>query len=474
MIRKQIVFLILLYITLVSANGFSQDEEATSDSLLPTRNILADIGYSTLGIITSNLSLNLMLRMADQSFANTTYESIWQSIIENDWSWEDGDRFLVNQFGHPYQGSTYFASARANGFNFYESILFVPYGSRVWEIVCEPEPSINDFITTTTGGIALGEMLHRLFLEVDSSPSIWAKIGGFFISPISSFNKVYNRPVRGYGGGNIYDLSIRSGIEKTFAFFPGHGEQTDSWNYPGVSFDANVVYGSPFLQNSKTPYEHFELYTGITTNITSYHMAIVSDGYLFSFNPVQTNTAITSTGLSMHFDYFNATNDIIDNLGYGNIQFSSNAVNWTVKHKYSFSQNTHLEIKAHTGITLWGNSMYNGEHIVDDFWVSLGNTRSTFGIGENIKLLFSILNNKAGRLALSIYSYHIFAIPVTEKHSTGNVFFIYSSIGYELPLGNRLAIGLRGTYWGLFGFYDSANNVNRSLVSNCLYVMFKF
>jgi len=436
------------------------------------RNIFADIGYSTLGILTSNIFLNLSARHGNQPFAQMTFETIWNNISSNEWIWEDGDRFLINQFGHPYQGSTYFASARANGFNFYESIMFVPLGSMMWEVFFEPQPAINDFVTTTVGGIALGEMLHRLFLEVDSSPSVGAKIGGFFVSPISSFNKIYNRPARATGGGNIYNLSVSSGIEKTIAFFPGHEKQAYSWNYPGVYINMGVIYGNPFNQQGKTPYEHFELYVGLATNITSYHAAIVSDGYLFSFNPKQTDTTFTSTGLSLHFDFYNATNDIIDNLGYGNIQFSNSAVGWTVKHKYRLSENSCLETKAHVAFTFWGNSMYNGEYVTNDYWVDIGNNRSAYGMGENAKLFFTFSHDKAGKLDFTAHGYHIFAFPVTGSQSKGNVFFIYGSLDYCFPLGKLIGIGAKGTFWGLFGLYDSTENVNRSLASSCLYIRF--
>jgi len=470
--RKQAAFLLLFCFLQVSAVVFSQETEAGEEAAPLKRNIFVDAGYASLDIITSNIFLNLNTRMSNQPYSQMTFEDIWRNLSNNRWFWEDGDRFLVNQFGHPYQGSTYFAGARANGFSFYESMPFASLGSIMWEVFLEPEPAINDLITTTVGGIALGEMLHRLFLEVDSSPSVGAKIGGFFVSPISSLNKIYNRPVRETGGGNIYSLSVSSGVEKAFAFFKGHEEQGDAWLYPGWHVHTNVVYGNPFVQESKTPYEHFELYAGFTTNFASYHAAIISDGYLFSIdNPMQSATVFTSTGLTMHFDFFNATNDLLDNLGYGNIQFSSSAIGWALKRKRVISENSAIEIKTHAAFTFWGNSMYNAiDDNHKDYWVSLGNNHNTYGMGENIKFSLAFSHKKAGRLEIAAHGYHIFAIPVNNDFSKGNVFFLHSSLNYDLPLGKRIGIGARGTFWGLFGLYDSAENINRILVSSCLYV----
>jgi hypothetical protein len=458
-----------------SIKGFSVETETTEEISLPKRNFFADAGYAFFGVTYSNVFLNYINRLVNTSFAHMTFESIWDNIYADpDWMWEDGDRYHVNQIGHAYLGAVYFASARVNGFNFYESIPAVFLGAVMWEVIFEPEPAYNDVITTTISGMAFGEMLYRLFLEVDSSPSFGALIGGFLLSPSSSHNKIYNRPAFESGGGNIYDLTLRLGAEKSFAFFPGHEEQADSWDYTGGHIDVNVVYGNPFVQQSKKPYDHFELYAGITTNTFSYHSAVVSDGYVFSINPVDTDKMSTSSGLGMHFDFFNASNDFIDNVGYGNIQFSSSAVGWTLKHKYLFSEKSHLEIKAHINAVFWGTSMYNSDYTIDDYWVALGNTHCTYGIGENIKLSFSLFHKKAGRLDLNIYGYNIFAIPVTERHSKGKVFFIYSSLNYDLPFTPRVGIGVKETFWGLFGIYDLASDVNRRLFSNCLYVWFRF
>jgi len=470
-IRKLAAFLILICFLLTSTAGFSQETEDKEEEAPPERSLFADTGYAVLGVVVSNIFMSVSTMWGDQSFSDITFESMWINLTNNRWLWEDGDRFLVNQFLHPYHGATYFASARINGFNFFEAMPFVPFGSLMWEVLLERKPSVNDFITTTIGGITLGEMLHRLFLEVDG-PSIGATIGGFLTSPLSGLNKIYNRRPRESGGGNIYEASFRTGLEKTFIFFPGHEEQEESWKYPGGNININVVYGNPFVQESRTPYEHFELYAGFTTNIESYHAAIISDGYLFSYNPVNTQKAFTSTGLSMHLDFFNATNDLIDNLGYGNIQFSSSAVGWAVKHKYCFSENFYFEAKAHAACILWGNSMFNGEMNTDDFWVDLGDNHNSYGMGENIKLFFTFSHNKAGKLELAALGYHFFSIPVTDKHSTGNAFFAYGSLDYCLPLGSKIGIGAKGTFWGLFGFYDSAENLKRLLVSSALYVRF--
>jgi len=80
----------------------------------------------------------------------------WWDNMKHGWVW-DLDDFEVNQIGHPYQGNNYYTSGRANGLSFYESAALTAFGSGTWEFFGETNlPSVNDFINTTLGGIALG------------------------------------------------------------------------------------------------------------------------------------------------------------------------------------------------------------------------------------------------------------------------------------------------------------------------------
>ena len=86
----------------------------------------------------------------------------WWANMEQGWVW-DLDDFAVNQVGHPYQGNNYFNTGRANGLSFYESAAVTAFGSATWEYFGETNhASLNDLINTTLGGIALGEMFHRM------------------------------------------------------------------------------------------------------------------------------------------------------------------------------------------------------------------------------------------------------------------------------------------------------------------------
>ena len=106
---------------------------------------------------------------------------------------------LVNQFGHPYQGNNYFNVGRANGLNFYESAALTAFGSSTWEYFGETNhASLNDFINTTLGGIALGEAFHRaawLIRDTRASGSgrLWREIAATVLDPIDGLQPIPER-----------------------------------------------------------------------------------------------------------------------------------------------------------------------------------------------------------------------------------------------------------------------------------------
>jgi len=119
----------------------------------------------------------------------------WGENLANGWEWDDNN-FTTNQFAHPYHGSMYFNAARANGYDFWESIPWTFAGSWTWENLFEVHhPSMNDWIATSVGGITLGEMLHRLSLTVRDNTARgaernWREIAGLAINPMGGFNRI--------------------------------------------------------------------------------------------------------------------------------------------------------------------------------------------------------------------------------------------------------------------------------------------
>ena len=145
-----------------------------------------------------------------QYFDSTDYDVTFSSIRYNathGWAY-DNDPFSVNQFGHPYQGSTYHGFARSAGHGYWTASAYTFLGSAAWEVAGETtSPSINDQFTTGFGGSFLGEPMFRmasLLLESGDpgGPSFWRELGAAALSPSTGFNRL--------AYGNRFDSVFRS------------------------------------------------------------------------------------------------------------------------------------------------------------------------------------------------------------------------------------------------------------------------
>ncbi len=108
-----------------------------------------------------NFMYNGINHLRGHETANIGPKSIYRNLRDG-FEWDDNP-WGVNQIGHPYQGSNYFTAGRGHGLSFWESTAVAAFGSSTWEFIFENNrASLNDLINTTIGGIALGEVMHRV------------------------------------------------------------------------------------------------------------------------------------------------------------------------------------------------------------------------------------------------------------------------------------------------------------------------
>jgi Domain of unknown function (DUF3943) len=188
----------------------------------------------------------------------------WWANMEQGWVW-DLDDFGVNQIGHPYQGNNYFNTGRANGLSFYESAAVTAFGSATWEYFGETNhASLNDFINTTLGGIALGEMFHRTAWLVRNTRAtgrgrLWNEIGAMALDPITGANRfirgdasrVTDKPAE-----MVPSALAASGAAGVLWRGSSDNEFTADAQ-PFVELDA--IYGDPEKGDSRTPFDAFAM-----------------------------------------------------------------------------------------------------------------------------------------------------------------------------------------------------------------------
>jgi Domain of unknown function (DUF3943) len=181
----------------------------------------------------------------------------------------DDNEFRTNQLQHPFNGSTYYNSARANGIGFWTSSAYALGGAFVWECCGETHPmSFNDMVSTGIGGIALGEMMYRMSSKILDNQAtggehIWREAAAFLVDPIRGFNRlVSGRASRQYdnpsdpmdwhvpGGGSFLALGART---------IGRGESISENTKTTGYFEFTHAFGNPFDNERNRPYDSFDL-----------------------------------------------------------------------------------------------------------------------------------------------------------------------------------------------------------------------
>ena len=250
----------------------------------------------------------------NEEFAKISFHSIKHNI-ETGFVW-DNDQFSTNLFAHPYHGGLYFNAARSHGMNFWESVPYSFCGSLMWETTCEIEPpAINDLMATTFGGIAIGEVTHRVSNLVfddrlSGFPRFMREFLGTLICPIKGLNRILSGDawrVRGkYYKYHDYQRSPVSFFASAgYSYLADNNTLFRGEGNPYVRF--NLVYGDPFDGETTKPYDYFTLDAtfGLSSNqplITGLHLL----GRLWSV-PVEVSKGTEMEfGIFQHFNYYDS------------------------------------------------------------------------------------------------------------------------------------------------------------------------
>jgi hypothetical protein len=435
---------------LLACAGLSAQEEVnetkTSREYKPReQKLYVDIPLTIAEVTTINMVGNIYWRIwgPDWEAAYFTTHSIRRNLNPKIWGFEEGqggDTFLTNQFLHPYAGALYFASARSNNFNFYLSIFSSVFGTISWESLGETDsPAISDSINTALGGIAFGEILHRLYLELDKG-GIGGKIGSTVLSPSDRITAA----IRGYGPEKgprkIRGASLTLGFSWINARFFDDDVEITSWNTPSGFMGLDLVYDDPYTAHSKTPFAQFDFNTSLTISPQPfYNFIFIADGYLASWSLTDDDANQASNGLTLHLDNFVTDKGFMDlNNGRENLSFNANSLDYSIKWRHILSKSCQFSLKTHLGFSPWVVTDYNGGVYKDDYNLYL--------YGGNVKLFLELRQtNEDGSpknghaLNLSLCFYETWNIPNTPGFDV-NTLFLFSKLAYSFPLTNRFSL----------------------------------
>jgi len=249
----------------------------------------------------------------DEEFAQVKSKHIWHNI-KNGFVW-DNDLFSTNLFAHPYHGNLYYNAARSNGLSFFASAPYALGGSLMWELAGETEPpAINDLIATTVGGIAMGEVTHRvsdMILDdrAHGFPRFLRELAAGVVNPMRALNRLIdgsawrvNRSPRTSQEKLPYDFAITLGDR----YLADKGNLFLGENNPYLDF--NLSSGDPFDAEHRKPYDYFaaNVTFGLSKNqplVNGIHLL----GRLWG-TPINTGTdAKVEFGFFQHFNYYDSS-----------------------------------------------------------------------------------------------------------------------------------------------------------------------
>ena len=250
-----------------------------------------------------------------EDFAQTTLRTIRQNF-ERGMVW-DNDYFHMNMFMHPYHGNLYFNAARTNGLTYWESAPYALFGSAMWEFFGEADPpAINDIFATTCGGMAIGEMTHRLSRTVLDDRArgfrrFLREAAAAIINPIQGLHRIIS--------GDAWRVKSSHYRYHDFRQIPIDASFSIGWRYladDGALFrgvhapfvNLTLTYGTSVDGEShKTPYDFFDIETSIAFGGGQPLVNTLSIvGRLWSTPILDKKDMAGEFGIYQHYNYYNS------------------------------------------------------------------------------------------------------------------------------------------------------------------------
>ena len=477
------VFILVFSMIFFSANGQIKVNAETTlflnhpDSLLvQPKNHLKVAGL----ILASNLSVWTY----DRFIKGGSYARINLSTIKLNLKTGfvgDNDGFLTNLISHPYHGGIYFNAGRCNGLNFWQSAPYSAAGSLMWEFFLENEPaSINDFISSTFGGILLGEISYRISDRLIDNRSV-----GFdrfkrealltLISPVRGLSRILS------GEAWRHRTSRGNSVRTTpFSFYTSIGYQilTDrslkiNKNSLMVGYDLGILYGNPFDQENEKPFDFFSFNASGNFFSRQPELSLVNSiGMLYcSGFQLQNSTSQLAWGIFQHFNYYQINGDI-SNEARNQFKISEAAsVGLGLLYKNKFSKYFIFTGSAYLNAILLGG--YHNDY----FQPKIRNYN--MGSGFSPKLNLELQMNDKARFSVNFENFQLYSwignLPGIEEitgskilgdKGKANLNVLMLALYYKI--NSHIFVSLKDSYYYSRNIYTNLEDVKHSITGNKL------
>lgn len=224
-------------------------------------------GWAAGEMLAINYAAGLVNEYVRDANFNQTSPRSWWANLEEGFTYDD-NQFKTNQWAHPFNGASYYNSARANGIGFWPSSAFAAVGAFYWECCGETHPmSFNDLIATSLGGISTGEARYRLASEIldnqDGGKSrVFREIGAFLVDPVRGFNRLVSGHAKRTLANPTDPMDWRPKGAPTFLATGvrtiGEGESITENTKSYATILLNHSYGNVFENTRRKPFDYMD------------------------------------------------------------------------------------------------------------------------------------------------------------------------------------------------------------------------
>lgn len=426
---------------------------------------------------------NMDLWLIDRFIINGAYARINFNTIKDNFKkgfvW-DNDMFVTNLFAHPYHGGQYFNAARANGMNFWESIPYTAGGSLMWELFMENEtPAINDFLSTTFGGLCLGEATFRLSdMVIDDRTSGFERFKRealvVLISPGRGLSRILNgqawkqRKIK----GNIMSskpVTVYSSIGHRIIADDAEGNEEVS---NMLHLDWGLDYGNPYDSDNELPYDFFSIKIGINMFSEQPTISRVNAiGMLYSKNiRFRKQKRQLAIGLFQHFNYYESRIDTnnVSLTPYKLSEAASFGPGLTYMRKFD-KLNTTVFVSTYLSAILLGGSQTD-HYIFEDRDYNMGSGFST-------KLNLEFIYNNKWRFSMNSEDYRIYSwvgydplnletLSTSIQGDKGNASLTIGRTNLSYIIKKHVVLGVETSYYFRKSVYKYYPDVEHGVVEN--------
>jgi len=461
-LRSALVFLLLVFALAPAPSALaweppSEGGVAVPDSLLPpsteinNRLMAIDMVLLTVGVWAPS-------RLLGTEWAYIGFNSIKENM-KTGFVW-DHDDWAMNQWGHPLHGGQFFNAARTNGYDFWGSIPITMTGSMAWELFMEAEPpSINDLISTTAGGVYMGETSYRLSTMIldntaTGSERTFREIGGFLVNPIRGFNRLVT--------GNSGRVHLNP-TDRMPSYMGGHlsagtnrvADGTDLGNSENAYLvKGRFLYGDPFEDLADPdPFDVFSLRTTLTVHGRFPLIAeVAGTGLLYGRKFDHGEDHRSMWGIYQDYDYF-------DNKVY---QFGGQSVGGGIITRFNSSSNLPIYTGAQLNAILLAGSNVGFE--------TAKGREYNYNTGTKLKLFCLLDHRKLGAFSIRYWLYWFHTLSGVE----GDEFVHWAQASLNPRIYKRWGLGLEYTYYLRNSYFDDYPEMHLKNIELRTYVSYRF